>query len=170
MASPSSVLEEHYDVSIVVGLANIPEEIRSHDTLVSPDYSDAFTVTRSRETTKSPEEWARAGFEETPLARRFASLAWGMLGLRVGPLRSPGFIHGWKIADGGDDWIRLENASWFMTTHLVLKVYARQVSFALFVRYDRRIAAVIWPPFSVVHRQAGRALIGQVAKLHGETG
>jgi hypothetical protein len=41
-----------------------------------------------------------------------------------------------------------------MTAHAVVQVEDLQVSVALFVRYDRPIAALIWPPVSVMHRRA----------------
>jgi hypothetical protein len=82
-----------------------------------------------------------------------------VLGLRLEPRSSPDHPLGWKIADRGDGWVRIEAASWFMTAHLVAKIDGRQVSAATFVRYDRRIAALVWPPVSTLHRQVGVFLI-----------
>jgi hypothetical protein len=41
-------------VSSVVGLGNVPESIRSLDTLASPDYVDLHTVTTAEASDKSP--------------------------------------------------------------------------------------------------------------------
>jgi hypothetical protein len=45
-----------------------------------------------------------------------------LLGLRLGPLRSPHHILGWKIAERGNDWVRIEATSWMMAASLVFKV------------------------------------------------
>ena len=144
----------------VVGLPNIPEAIRCLDTLASPDYVDLFTATASGARDKSAEEWARAVLEDTPSGRSAPSL-WRFLGLRLGPTPSPDFVQGWKIAHRGEDWIRIEATSWFMTAHAVVQVDHGHVSLALFVRYDRLIAALIWPPVSVMHRRGVPVILRQ---------
>src|SRR5437588_219930 len=75
-------------VSTVVGLRNIPEAIRSLDTFDNPDYVDLSTVTTRGATDKSPEQWARAVLEGTPLGQS-ARPIWRLLGLRPGPRHSP---------------------------------------------------------------------------------
>ena len=88
-----------------------------------------------------PTASAAAGF--SPTARTF--IPWRvLLGLRLGPWPTPDHVHGWKIADRGDDWLRLETASWLMTCHAVIYVDDRQVSAGLFVRYDHPIANLWW--------------------------
>jgi hypothetical protein len=145
--------------STVVGLGNVPEGLRSHSAMDSPDYADLTTVTVGA-THKSPEEWARAALEETPTGRSAPRL-WRALGLRLGPPNSPGYVQGWKIGDRGDDWIRIEAASSFMTGRAVVQVDDGQVSLALFVRYNQPIAAFVWPPVSVMHRRAMPTLLRQ---------
>jgi hypothetical protein len=149
-------------VSTVVGLRNLPEGIRSFGAMISPDYVDLFTATVGA-TDKSPEEWARAALEETPTGRS-APFLWRILGLRLGPRHSPDHVQGWKIADRGDDWVRIEAGSWFMTAHAVVRVDDGQVSVALFVRYDRPIAALVWPPLSIIHRRAMPVLLRQALR------
>jgi hypothetical protein len=152
-------------VSTVVGLSNVPEAMRSLDTLARPDYVDLFTVATSAATEKSPEEWARAALEATPTGRS-APLLWRLLGLRLGPTPSPEYVQGWKIVDRGDGWIRIEAASWSMTGHAVVRVDDRQLSLALFLRYDRPIAALIWAPVSIMHRRAVPVLLRQALAAH----
>jgi hypothetical protein len=152
-------------VATVVGLDNIPDAIRRLDTLASPDYVDLFTATTSGVIDRSAEEWARAVLEDTPTGRSAPSL-WRLLGLRLGPTPSPGYVQGWKIADRGQDWIRIEATSWFMTAHAVVHADHGQVSVALFLRYDRPIAALIWRPVSVMHRRGVPAMLGQALKVH----
>jgi hypothetical protein len=157
-------MEDFTEVT-VVGLSNLPEAIRSRDTLADPDYADLITVRTGEVTDKSPEEWARAALEDTPTGRSAPRL-WRLLGVRLGPRPSPDYVQGWKIAERGDDWIRIEATSWLMTAHAVVQVEDLQVSVALFVRYDRPIAALIWPPVSVVHRRAVPVILRQALKAH----
>jgi hypothetical protein len=157
--------EEDNTVLTSVGLTNIPEAIRGHDTLASPDYVDLFTATTSGARDKSAEQWARAMLEDTPSGRAAPGL-WRSLGLRLGPTPSPDYVQGWKIADRGEDWIRIETASWFMTAHAVVHVDDRHVSLALFVRYDQPIAALIWPPVSAMHRRGVPVILHQALKPH----
>jgi hypothetical protein len=152
-------------VMTVVGLSDIPETIRAHDTLASPDYVDVFTAPASGARDRSPEEWARAVLEETPTGRA-ALVLWRSLGLRLGPRPSAEHVQGWKIAARGDDWIRLETASWFMTAHGIVHVDDRQLSVALFIRYDHPIASLVWMPVSARHRRAVPVMLRQALSSH----
>jgi hypothetical protein len=73
-------------------------------------------------------------------------------------------VGGWKIADRGDSWLRVEASSWFLTAHVVLQVADGQVSVATFVRYDRPIAAFVWPPVSIIHRRVMPDLLRHAAR------
>jgi hypothetical protein len=165
MSSGSIGREDDDTVSTVVGLINIPEAIRCLDTLASPDYVDLFTATTSGATDMSAEEWARAVLEDTTIGRS-APVLWRRLGLRLGPTPSTDHVQGWKIAERGRDWIRIETSSWFMTAHAVVQVGDGQLTLALFVRYDQPIAAGIWPPVSVGHRRGVPAMLRQALKAH----
>jgi hypothetical protein len=152
-------------VSTVVGLENIPEALCSLHTLASPDYADLSTATTNGTAEKSAEQWARAILEDAPLARRYAFFPWRvLLGLRLGPRHSPDHVHGWKIADRGENWLRIEAASWFLTAHGVFRVDDGQVSVAWFGGYDRLPAALVWPPLSLGHRRAMRAILRQALR------
>src|SRR4029450_1567378 len=89
----------------------------------------------------------------------------GILGLRLKSRPSTGRVGGWKIADRGEDWIRLEAASWFMTAHLVTGLGDGHLSVGTFIRYDRPIAALIWVPVSAVHRRLMPGLLFQTVRL-----
>jgi hypothetical protein len=126
----------------------VPEEIRSLSTMAEPDYVDLFTMTAGIPG-RSPEQWARTVLADV-LGRTGQVLWRGLLGLRL--TASPDRVAGWKIADRGEDWIRLEAASWFLTARLVVEADDEHVSLATFVHYDRPIASRIWPPVSTRHR------------------
>lgn len=149
-------------VSTTVGLADIPDAIRDLAALADADYADLATAATGR-VDASPEEWARAALEDTPTGRS-APLLWRLLGLRLGPTPSPDHVQGWRIADRGDDWIRLETTSWLMTAHAVVQAADGQVSLALFLRFDQPVAAFIWPPVAVMHRRAVPVMLGQAVK------
>lgn len=134
----------------------VPEAIREVDTLVDPDYTDAFQVSIVGVDARSPEQWARSTFEGAPMAVRWFLLAgWRMvLGLRLGPRPSPEHVLGWTILGRGAHWAMLELRSPLLTAHLVFWVDDARVVQSTFVRYERRVAAFVWPPVSIIHRRA----------------
>lgn len=130
---------------------NVPETIRALGSLAKLDYVDLFVATTSKATDTSAEEWARSAMEGASPAGRF--IAWRVLcGLRLEPRPSPVYVAGWKIAERGDNWIRVKASSWFMSARIVFQVDEGRVSFATFIRYDRPIGALVWRPVSVIHR------------------
>jgi hypothetical protein len=146
-----------------VGARNIPVPIRRLEPLADPEYADVFTLLTSRATERSGEAWARIVLEQTPIGRSAPRL-WRVLGLRLGPASSPDHVQGWRIADRGDGWIRLETASWFMTAHAVVHVEAGHLSLALFLRYERAVAALICPPVARLHRRGVPAMLRQALR------
>jgi len=140
---------------------DVPESIRSLAGLANPDYLDVFTGTTKKASGKPAEDLARAVLEGGPSYLRLGVFVAQrlVLGMRLGPRRSPDYIHGWKITDRHHGWVRIEGASWMVTMSLVFKVDGAGLSMATFIRYDRRMAALVWPPVSLAHRQVALALI-----------
>ena len=131
---------------------DVPEAIRSLGTLDPPDYVDLFVAPADDAARTSPEGWARAAMEGAPALGRF--LAWEVgCGFRLERTASADRIAGWKIIGRGDDWIRTEARSWFMTAQIVFRIETGRVWFATFVRYDRAIAALVWGALSAIHRR-----------------
>jgi hypothetical protein len=150
-------------VDSVVGMHNIPDVVRVLSSLTHIDYADYFTL--ATEAQASPERWARAMFGDVPsVAER---LIWrGLLGLRLSSGRSPSTVGGWRIGDRGDDWIRLEAASWFLAGNLVVRAADGQVSLGTFLHHGRRLGHVVWPPLSALHRRLVPGLLrGAAARL-----
>jgi hypothetical protein len=81
------------------------------------------------------------------------------LGLRLKLRPSPDHLLGWEIAERGENWMRIEAASWFLTGHVVMHIDEGRISFASFVRYDRPLARIVWPPVSLIHRQVALSLV-----------
>lgn len=140
---------------------DVPSEIRALDTLATPDYTDVVTATIRPRSDRSPEEWIRAMVAGTPRALLVGVpvVQVGVLGLRLNPRPSPDRLLGWKVAERGQNWVRLEAASWLLTGHIIVHVDGARLSFATFVRYHRSVAALVWPPVSLIHRQVALAMM-----------
>lgn len=147
----------------IVDRRSVPGIARAIDPLTDPDYTDAFEVDTSSAKPRSPEQWARATFEDAPVAMRwFLLLGWRAgLGLRLGPLHSPDHVLGWQILDRATNSVTLELHSWFLTCHLVFWLDNSKLVFSSSIRYERKIGAVIWPPVSIIHRRAVPYLLQQ---------
>jgi hypothetical protein len=127
-----------------------------------PDYLDVFTVATGR-AAATPEEWSRTAIED--VAGRGGQFIWrGVLGLRLEPRLAAERVGGWKIAGRADDWIRLEASSWFLTAHLVIRLEGAHLSVGTFIRYRRRLAALIWTPASAVHRRLMPGLLHETVR------
>ncbi|MFJ5834679.1 DUF2867 domain-containing protein [Streptomyces sp. NPDC093089] len=146
------------DVDSVVGAHNIPESIRALSSLSHIDYADAFTLQTGEDASITPEQWARAMFGDVATAAE--QLIWrGLLGLRLSRGRSHETVAGWQIAERGEDWIRLESASWFLTGNLLVQATQGRVTLGTFLRYDRRLGRAVWPPLSAIHRRLTPGLL-----------
>jgi hypothetical protein len=146
----------------VIGMSNVPDSILFASSLPDADYADVFTL--SPHLDASPEQWARATLGDIPTPGE--RLIWrGLLGLRLSRGRSPNAVAGWLIAECGDHWIRLEAGSWFLSGNLIVRTADGRMSLATFVRYDRGIARLIWPPLAAVHRRAVPALLRGAAEF-----
>jgi hypothetical protein len=142
-----------------------PEAIRSLPAVANADYVDVFSIETPLGVQASPERWARAAVEHA--AGVGGQIVWrGLLGLR--PWNGSERIGGWKIAERGDDWIRLEASSADMTAHLVVHVEEDRLSVATCVRYDRLPARLIWPRLAPGHRWAMPGLLRRAARVVSE--
>jgi hypothetical protein len=57
-----------------------------------------------------------------------------------------------------------------MTANIVGQVRDGQVSVATFVRYERPIAALVWPPVAVLHRQVALTMMRRAVALQDQLG
>lgn len=147
----------------VVQQHEIPAKIRAASGMSDPDYVDLFTVAATNPEDLSPEQCARRGLESASRVGRF--VAWQVLcALRLQTQPSTEHVAGWKIAERGDDWIRLEASSWYMTAHVIVQVANDRLSIGLFVGYNHHLGRVLWPPISVVHRRAMPGLLRHSAR------
>ena len=149
------------DSSTVRWRREVPEAIRSLGELANADYADIVTATVDETPSGTIEQLIDASLKGVPrgLLVLIPVVQRVFLGLRLTLRPSPDRVLGWKIAERGENWMRIEAASWFLTGHVVMQLDRGQISLASFLRYDRRLAAFVWPPVSLIHRQAALALV-----------
>ena len=131
------------------------------------DYADRFVLTTDTEA--DPERWARAMFGDTP--GLFGTIVWQvLLHLRLDRGRSTHHVAGWRITARGDDWIRLEARSWFLSGNLIVQVEPGRVALTTVVRYDRFPARQWWPLLARAHRRlTPGVLVGAAEQLSRST-
>jgi hypothetical protein len=158
---PLSPRRDNAVISTVRWRREVPEAIRSIGALANADYADIVTATIDERPGGTPEQLIDAALNGIPrgLLVFIPFVQCVFLGLRLKLRPSPDHVLGWRIADRGENWTRIEAASWFLTGHVVMHVDEAQISFASFIRYDRRLAALIWPPVSLIHRRVALALV-----------
>ncbi|HTA06848.1 MAG TPA: hypothetical protein VK774_10825, partial [Solirubrobacteraceae bacterium] len=148
-------------VSTVRWQRDVPDAIRSLGALADADYEDIVTASAHGLPSRTPDEWVQAGFKGvprgvlvlTPFVQRV------FLGLRLKLRPAPDRLLGWQIADRGENWLRIEAESWFLTGHVVMHADDERLSFASFIRYDRWLGKIVWPPVSLIHRQVALTLV-----------
>ncbi|MEG3637177.1 hypothetical protein [Micromonospora palythoicola] len=133
-----------------VGTERVPASVRTLSSLSRIDYADHFVLTT--DVAATAERWARVMFGDTPDAIEL--FLWrGLLGLRLSRTASANTVAGWQTGEQGVEWIRLEAASWFLAANLVVQASGDSVALGTFLRYDRWLARLVWPPLSVLHRR-----------------
>ncbi|WP_207935710.1 hypothetical protein [Actinomadura sp. KC216] len=60
-----------------------------------------------------------------------------LLGLRLAKGRSSDTVAGWQITGRGQNWFRLEAASWFLTGNLLVQAADGRVPLVTILRHDQ---------------------------------
>lgn len=154
----SSRTAEGSRIESAVGLGAVDDSALARAGLARIDYVDQFLLAPVDGLRATAEEWARALFGDTPsLSERFI---WEvLLQLRLHRGRSPSTVAGWQVAQRGEDWIRLESASWALRAELVIRRTDASVSLTTFMQYDRSIGRVVWTLLSAIHRRLAPGLL-----------
>jgi hypothetical protein len=128
-------------------------------------HASAFEVRIAHGDNRSPEQWARAIFEETPTAMRaFVEFGWRfVLGLRLGSRTSPDHVAGWRLRVIGPGVINLEVQSWLLTATKEVRVASGTLRMGTVVRFKRRLGRVIWTLITPVHYLTEPYLLGYAA-------
>lgn len=139
--------------------------------VASPDYADAFEVTRSPTDRRSAEQWARDGFERLPVSVRRSGLLihrW-ILGFRLGPWASSSHIFGWRIVTSEPELLHLEARSTLLNGHMVWRLHHERLVMTTFLQYEmRRTAPVVWAIIGNIHRGAAPHLLKLAATARKE--
>ncbi len=132
------------------------------------DYATAFAVEVGNEDERTPEQWARLIFEGAPTALRwFVTIGWRfVLGLRLGPTRSPEYVLGWRIVGRAAQAITLRAESKLIVAHKVVLAANARVTVTTSVRYERRSGRLVWTAVSPVHHRTEPLLLSRAA-AHG---
>lgn len=147
---PTTVETGAPTVTGVAGVHDVSARTLAHSSLPKVSYADQFTLATTEKA--SPEQWARAMFGDVPSVGEL--MIWRViLGLRLAKGTSASTVAGWQIGDRGDDWIRLEATSWFLSANLIVDRSPGQVSLTTMVSYDRFPADILWTNLSKVHRR-----------------
>ena len=136
--------------------------------VASPDYVDAFEVTRSPTDRRSAEQWARDGFERLPVSVRRSGLLihrW-ILGFRLGPWASSSHVFGWRIVTSEPELLHLEARSTLLRGHMVWRLHHERLVMTTFLQYEmRRTAPLVWAVVGNIHRGAAPHLLNLAAIL-----
>jgi hypothetical protein len=144
----------------------VPDAIRSLGALANADYADIVTATLDETPSGTPDQLIDAVLRGVPRGLPFfiSFVQRVFLGFRLKLGPSPDRLLGWKIVDRGENWMRIETASWFLTAHVVVHLDRGQIALASFIRYDRWPAALVWPPVSLIHRQVALVLVRRATR------
>lgn len=154
----SSHLAEEPRCESAVGLSAVDDTALSRAGMARIDYVDQFVLAPVSGSRATAEEWARALFGVTPsLSERFIWKV--LLQLRLHRGRSRSTVAGWLIVRHGEDWVRLESASWALRVELVIRRTDASVSLTTFLRYDRAVGRLAWTLLSTVHRRLAPGLL-----------
>jgi hypothetical protein len=138
----------------VLRIRPVPEAVRAADTMAAPDYVDGFSVpVPGGASATTAEQWARAIFDDAPRTLYyFVVIGWRVvLGLRFGPRPSPEHVIGWRLAERGENWVRIEVGSTMLEAHIVFWLDPDRLTFSTSAHYERRRAQLIWIALSPVH-------------------
>jgi len=149
-------------VTSVVGVREVHEEIRSLSTMNEPDYVDMFSMAAT--TDSAAETWARAIYEDT-LGARGRFVFGVILGLELARAKAPGTVAGWRIAEHGEDWIRLEAGGGRLAGQIVVHAVEGQLSVMTFFQYVSRLGSMVWTSWATLHRKAMPGLLRNAAEI-----
>jgi len=131
-------------------------------------YASAFALATPRARALTPEQWARAVFEQGPVPlRSFVEFGWrALLGLRLGPRHSPDHVAGWTIAavDDRPDTITLTADSRLLRARNVVAVDDGVVEWVTTVQFERPPARAAWAAAVPVHNLTIPYLLDRTAR------
>jgi hypothetical protein len=143
----------------------VPDQIRVLNSLPAFDYASAFELPVEPTSTRTPQDWARAVFEDAPpILRRFIRAGWRFpLRFDLAPPGAPGHILGCRIIRDEPTMIGLEQRSPLMTAHNIVLVERTRIVLATLVRYRSPIARPLWSVSAAIHHRTLPYLLTRAA-------
>lgn len=149
-------------VTRAVGIREVPEDVRTLSTMSEPDYADMYSLATPGNATALA--WARAMYEET-LGDRGRFIFGRILGLKLAPVKAAGTVAGWRVAEQGDDWIRLEAEGNRVVGQILVLTANGRLSVTTFIQYVSRLGSATWTMWSILHRRAMPKLLRDAAAI-----
>ena len=151
-------------VSGLVSQVVLPPDAPELSTLSRVDYEDAFIVDAGGE--RTAEQWARAVFDDAPLAVRARLVSgWMGLGLKLGGPRSAHHVLGWKVQQSSPSVLLLAAESMLgLEAELLFRTEPRGLLFATFVQQNNPAARAIWARMTSTHQRVVHSLLDHAAR------
>jgi hypothetical protein len=142
----------------------LPADARALCTLARLDYEDAFIVDAGVDE-RTAEQWARAVFNDAPLAVRARLVSgWMGLGLKLGGPWSARRMLGWRVKESTADVMLLAADSWLgLQAELLFRSEPRGLLFATFVQQNNPAARAVWVRITPTHQTVVRSLLDHAA-------
>jgi Protein of unknown function (DUF2867) len=143
----------------------VRDDARERSRFPVTDYADNFEA-EAGGAPRGAEQWARAMFEGAPVGlRTFLVRTWPLLGVRLGPLHSAGYVLGWRILKSAPDFVVLQARSGAgITVRLVIQTDGRSVLAGTFVRCEGLLARAAWFALAPIHRLVMSRLLGEATR------
>jgi hypothetical protein len=134
----------------------------------APDYADAFELPTPQPDDRPVEQWMRAGLEGAPAAVRtlIVLVHRHVLRLKLDPPADRSRVLGWRIAEAGDDVVRLQ-ASGTLADAVIIgrRIDAPGIRLTTALRYRRpALARVVWAIIGPLHRRIAPLLLERAAR------
>lgn len=151
-----------------VGVERIPVAVRRLSSLTRIDHADQVSVPITQDpstadaTIGEAEQWARTMLGDVPNGPE--RLIWhGILRLELADGRSAETVAGWRLADGDQDWVRLEGYSPLLTANIIVRIADEQVSLTTLINFTGRSGRLIWALLLPLHRRITPTMISSAA-------
>jgi hypothetical protein len=143
----------------------VRDDIRALARFPATDYADTFEAEASTGP-RTAEQWAREILEGAPVGMRtFLIRTCPVLGVRLGPLYSAGYVLGWRIVKNTPEFVVLQARSGVgVTVRLVIQAGASSVQFGTFVRCEGLLARAAWFGIAPIHRLVVSRLLGEATR------
>jgi Protein of unknown function (DUF2867) len=143
----------------------VRDDMRALSRFPSADYADTFEA-QADAGIRTAEQWARQMLEGAPVGMRtFLIRTCPLLGVRLGPLRSAGYVLGWRIVKSTPEFVVLQVRSGAgVTVRLVIQAGSASVRFGTFVRCEGLLARAAWFAIAPIHRLVVSRLLGEATR------